>query len=241
MKTPFFTIRSVLVLSSLALTVGMPKADAQNFILSSSPGVGLAPDCVVVADVNGDGKLDLISSDYGDNTLTVLTNNGDGTFTFSSTNTVGNNPIYIATADVNGDGKVDLLSANYSDSTLTVLTNNGDGTFTASSTNTVGNNLVFVTAADVNGDGEPDLITANPGDNNLAVLLNPTAPPVMKIRFANPNTALLSWLPTWPGYLLQQNTNLATTNWSTVSNPSGTNHVSISPATGKNFFRLRHP
>src|SRR5260221_13632923 len=57
---------------------------AGTFVLSSSPGVGTTPNSVVAADVNGDGKADLISANYGTNTLTVLTNNGSGGFGFAS-------------------------------------------------------------------------------------------------------------------------------------------------------------
>ena len=47
--------------------------------------MGSDPLSVVAADVNGDGKVDLISANYGDNTLTVLTNNGSGGFVLAST------------------------------------------------------------------------------------------------------------------------------------------------------------
>jgi len=67
--------------------------------------------------------LDLISANYDDSTLTVLTNNGSGGFVLASTATVGFTPVSFAVADVSGDGKVDLISANNGDNTLTVLTN----------------------------------------------------------------------------------------------------------------------
>ena len=70
------------------------------------------PICVVAADVNGDGKLDLISANYGANTLTVLTNNGSGGFGSNATLSVGSGPTCVVAADVDGDGKLDLISAN---------------------------------------------------------------------------------------------------------------------------------
>src|SRR5439155_1332325 len=88
-----------------------------------SPGVGSVPYSVTAADVNGDGKVDLISANHAANTLTVLTNNGSGGFVLASSPGVGSGPNSVPAADVNGDGKVDLVSANTDVSTLTVLFN----------------------------------------------------------------------------------------------------------------------
>ncbi len=142
------------------------------FTLSSSPGVGSSPSSVAAVDVNGDGRVDLISANYGSGTLTVLTNNGSGGLVLSSSPGAGSYPYSVAAADVNGDGWVDLISANVVDSTLTVLTNNGSGGFALSSSPGVGSLPFSVVAADVNGDGWVDLISANRNANTLTVLTN---------------------------------------------------------------------
>ncbi|TAL05571.1 MAG: hypothetical protein EPO07_03360, partial [Verrucomicrobia bacterium] len=135
-----------------------------NYSLVSSPDVGNVPRSVVAADVNSDGKLDLISANSAANTLSVLTNNGSGVFGLAATYIAGNNTRSVTSADVNGDGKPDLICTSQGPGALIVLTNNGSGTFVAASTNTFvggGGNVQMVVAADINGDGKPDLISAN--------------------------------------------------------------------------------
>ncbi len=85
-----------------------------SFTNASSPGVGSAPQALVAADVNGDGKVDLITANYGNgagNTLSVLTNKGNGFFALASSPVVGTGTRWVTAADVNGDGKPDLIAA----------------------------------------------------------------------------------------------------------------------------------
>ena len=164
--------RALCLLIVLSLLSGLHQGAAQNFVLTSSPPVGRIPLCVVAADINGDHKVDLISANLDDNTLTVLTNNGDGKFSFSATLNVGNCPNSVVAADVNHDGKLALICVNGCDNTLTVLTNNGAGVFTSNATYNVGNGAEALIAADVNGDGWVDLVCANFDDNTLTVLTN---------------------------------------------------------------------
>jgi hypothetical protein len=96
---------------------------------------------VAVADVNGDGKPDLLvvngCASYNNcfnGTVGVLLGNGDGTFQTAMTYTSGGlNPVSLSVADVNLDGKLDILVTNWGTYTNTVgvLLNNGDGTFRA--------------------------------------------------------------------------------------------------------------
>jgi hypothetical protein len=123
-------------------------------------------------DVNGDGKMDLISANYGDGTITILTNNGYGSFTLSSSIQVGSGPSFVEAADVNGDGKIDLVVANNLDGTLSVLTNNGSGAFLLASSPAVGSFPQEVKAADLFNNGQIELISAVSGDNMIAVLTN---------------------------------------------------------------------
>ena len=141
-----------------------------SFAAASRLAVGVNPHFVAVADVNGDGNLDLLSADSGGNTLTVLTNNGRGGFVAASTNNLGVAPNWLAAADLNGDGWVDVVSANWTANTLTVLTNNGRGGFVLAANLPITSGARSVVAVDVNGDGWPDLIGT--GGNTLTVFTN---------------------------------------------------------------------
>jgi hypothetical protein len=123
---------------------------------------------VSVADVNGDGKPDIVAT-----TLTgvsVLLGNGDGTFQAPRNFDVGSGLLSVAVADVNGDGKPDLIVGDSVGES--VLLGNGDGTFQKPLTFTIGNGITGgVAVVDVNGDGKPDLVTANSGKGTVSVLL----------------------------------------------------------------------
>ncbi len=87
--------------------------------------VGANPRAVAVADVNGDGRPDLVVANFGDPSLGVLLGNGDGTFQGQTLIPSGRGPGAVAAADVNGDGRPDLVAANGGEGTVSVLL--GDG------------------------------------------------------------------------------------------------------------------
>jgi hypothetical protein len=123
-----------------------------------------------VADVNGDGPLDLITANLNADTASVLLGNGDGSFQPAQDFSTGAAPGSVAVADMNGDGNPDLITANRSADTASVLLGNGDGTLQSTQDFATGSAPNSVVAADVNDDGYPDLITANLYDDTVSVL-----------------------------------------------------------------------
>jgi VCBS repeat protein/HYDIN/CFA65/VesB family protein len=129
------------------------------------PGASLAganaPSTIVAADVNGDGKLDLVVSGdgFGDGTVIAL-GNGDGSFQTPAAGLPTGGQL--AVADLNGDGKLDLV-LNPRDGTIRVFLGNGDGTFAVKHTyyDGFGGGSPSILIADFNGDGKLDVASNN--------------------------------------------------------------------------------
>jgi len=127
---------------------------------------------VAIADVNRDGRADLVVANYDSGTVGVLLGNGDGTFQSAVSYTVGffdSGVSSVAIGDVNGDGKPDLIgtivcfvTTNCINGSVGVLLGNGDGTFqSVVRYPSNGTNANSVAITDINGDGKPDLLVAN--------------------------------------------------------------------------------
>ena len=139
-----------------------------------SGGIGTV--FVAVADFNGDGRLDYVTANDGNNTTTIgiALGNGDGTFKSPSTFAVACGAVWVATGDFNGDGKTDLAVASRDCSPgtngISIFLGNGDGTFTAKGTLTSPlSNPFSIAVGDFNGDGKMDLAVVDRGASTDSV------------------------------------------------------------------------
>ncbi len=149
-----------------------------TFLPEVSYDAQASPASVVMADVNGDHKLDLVVGNfYGDpncqctGSVSVMLGKGDGTFQAAANYPTGPGTWGVAVGDFNGDGKPDVVAANYGESSVSVLLGNGDGTLRPAISYTTDSNPNSVAVGDLNGDGKLDLVTANVGDNTITVLI----------------------------------------------------------------------
>jgi hypothetical protein len=149
---------SALILFSAAFVVcAAPAWPEALFEYPPTYAVGTAPGPVAAADVNGDGKTDIIVGNQGSKNVSVLLNTGKGSFAAAKNSSTGKSFGPITAADIDGDGKVDLL---FPSDGACMMWGRGDGTFPSPTTAASTTNVRATTAADLNGDGKLDIIVA---------------------------------------------------------------------------------
>ncbi len=182
---------------SISVMLGKGNGKFRAPVNYSSGGQGAYS--ISVADVNGDGKLDLVvangclGTDCSTGGVAVLMGNGNGTFKKAVVYSSGAASVFgsrVAVGDLNGDGKLDLAVATTGagcgngcqPGLVGVLLGKGDGTFKKAKTYSTGgfDAIGWVAIADVNGDQKPDLVVANycatecsypPAQGSVGVLL----------------------------------------------------------------------
>ncbi|MFC1707877.1 FG-GAP-like repeat-containing protein, partial [Planctomycetota bacterium] len=131
---------------------------------------GNVPYSLTDGDFNGDGNVDLVTTNSSD-TVSVALGKGNGRFYRTAEYRTGNYPRGVAICDVNGDGQQDLVTADTESDTVSVLLGRGDGTVGPSAAFGVGQYPRTPTVADFNRDGYLDVATANANSSDISILL----------------------------------------------------------------------
>jgi len=126
---------------------------------------------LVAADLNSDGKPDLVLTESGAQAFIVMLGNGDGTFAVPVSYGAAVQSYAPSVADFNGDGKPDVAVSDETANGLYIFLGNGDGTFQNSINYSAGLTPQGIAVADFNGDGRSDVATANLGSNDASILL----------------------------------------------------------------------
>lgn len=157
---------------------------APPVVLPATSGT-YSPFGIALADLTGDGKLDIVVTEYGDNLVSVYKNNctpgniATNLFGPRLDFPTGSGPQRMAAADLDGDGKPDLIVANTGSGTVSILQNISEGgtiNFAPKVDLAAGAGCDDVAVGDLNGDGKPDIAAINT-DGTLSVLQNVVAAP----------------------------------------------------------------
>lgn len=181
---------------------------SSSFSSSSISTTSGNPLNVQMADIDGDGKRDLICTrQSGGNILVYRNTSTSGTISFASpvTLTSGTTTQISSVADINGDGKPEVIAANIGSNNFKVFQNNStSGTISFVSASgvafTTGSQPYHAHPVDLDGDSKPDMITANYGANNIQVFRNTqlatepsTASSFMSFSSLTSNSMTVSW------------------------------------------------
>jgi hypothetical protein len=127
---------------------------------------------VFVADMDGDGDMDILSASLFDDTIAWYENDGtsDPSWTASDIAESADGARSVFVADMDNDGDMDILSASQIDNTIAWYENDGasNPSWTASDIATSAEGAWSVFAADMDGDGDMDILSASYSDSTIA-------------------------------------------------------------------------
>ncbi len=169
-----------ILLSTSANVVSIFRNTSSGSSLSFASKVDIPtssnPQGITLADVDLDGRTDVLTANSGSGTVSVIFNqsySGNILFASKTDYLVGSSPTKVAVADFDADGYPDIAVANhYSNSVSVLLNTKADGVFKTKTDFATGSYPMGLATGDINADGKPDLVIANYSSNTISVLKN---------------------------------------------------------------------
>ena len=138
-----------------------------TFARQSDLFVGASPVDLKLMDMDGDGKLDIVTANRIGQSVTVLHNNAGS---YSRTDyALTTRPNKVEVLDITGDRRPDIVVSSQIGSQLNVLVNSANGLATASALN-LGFDPSDIAFSDVTGDGKPDAVISDPDNKRIFIL-----------------------------------------------------------------------
>jgi hypothetical protein len=169
-------------LASISILRNTSSNGSVSFASKSDITTGVLTYAIAAGDLNGDGKIDLISSSIVDKTISIFKNISSVAAIAFDTKidfATGENPYSIAVSDIDNDGKPDIVVANYLSNTVSVFRNTSAGGAIS-----FASRIDFLTAlapytvavADFDSDGKTDVAVTNQFSNSISVFKNTSVP-----------------------------------------------------------------
>jgi hypothetical protein len=206
LKVTVPTGATFLPISVLNVTTGLIGLSAQPFLVAFPCGgdinstsfapkldftTGNEPYNIAAGDIDGDGKTDLISTNFG--SISIFLNTGNGSISFANKIdfTTGTSPLGISVADLDGDSKLDIVVSSFDNGTCSVFLNTstvGSISFAPQVIFPVWTQIRNISINDFDADGKLDVAIVRTGNDSVSVLKNLSTPGVLsfgtKIDFA---------------------------------------------------------
>ncbi|GJL54609.1 MAG: hypothetical protein NPIRA02_17410 [Nitrospirales bacterium] len=143
-----------------------------TFALKDEIKAGLSLSAITGADLNGDGRGDLVTTSVFSDSVIVLFQDKTGQFVNRGSMKVGFSPVAVVIRDLDGDDELDLVVTNRDSNSISVLIGDGVATFHKAGNFGVGAVPSAVVAEDFDLDGLPDLVSADSDSDAISVLLS---------------------------------------------------------------------
>lgn len=150
--------------------VSLYMSDASPVTGKAETTVGGEPSAIATLDVDGDGDLDMAIANASTNDVSLLINDGQGSFDPGSAFPVGDMPVAILARDLNADGITDLAVANAGSSDISVLSGDGSGGFAGERRFATPGAPRALVARDFDEDGDVDMAVVADSDGPGSVV-----------------------------------------------------------------------